>query len=551
MRLEDENDPELLRHGGAPLEAREPAARQKIVELTRELVTLKGGGAEQIKLRIAELEQQIAKRNRMLFGEKSERRAATNERARHRAAGAAETAAKRGTGQSRSLRCRWSMSCTNTTRRIKMCPSCGGNLEEWDRAIRAVRGGRRRRAALRREEAQAAEVSLSLRRVHRDGAGAFEALRWSPVFGRLSRSRWPSRNTWTSTPARASGAEDGAWKGSTSSRRRCGTRSSESRGCSRPATRRSCDTFSGRACWAPTRRGGRCSARKRHLDAMVRLGDHDARRGGLQHPGRSLGGDGPQSARRLQGHRGVRRLQRLQVARQENPALSLAHCWAHVRREYIAAEQSSPDEAKTVLGLIRGLYEVEALCPKGPEGDAMRRPCERSAQRRSSSELKAFAMTTPSCRRARSTRRSSTWRGCGAGSCDSSRIREFRWTTTQPKARAARGGGRAKEPLRVALEARDRGRSALLFVDREREALRDRSEGIPPHSDDGCIARRADSFAARGRGAGISPANYQSGGGSALIWWCDEGRGASCDNVCVRRTIAPRGREGGARADIT
>jgi hypothetical protein len=47
---------------------------RKLIELRSELVTLEGGRAEQVALRIAELEKQLTVRNGMLFGGKSEKR---------------------------------------------------------------------------------------------------------------------------------------------------------------------------------------------------------------------------------------------------------------------------------------------------------------------------------------------------------------------------------------------------------------------------------------------------------------------------------------------
>ncbi|MDI3292192.1 IS66 family transposase, partial [Polyangium sp. 15x6] len=73
---------------------------------------------------------------------------------------------------------------------------------------------------------------------------------------------------------------------------------------------------------------------------------------------------------------------------------ALAHCWSHVRREFIAAEASFPAETRGVLDLIRGLYAVESKCKPGPGGDA-----ERLAQRRAESKplverIRCFAETT-------------------------------------------------------------------------------------------------------------------------------------------------------------
>jgi len=49
------------------------------------------------------------------------------------------------------------------------------------------------------------------------------------------------------------------------------------------------------------------------------------------------------------------------------PAITLAHCWAHVRRKYVEAEPFYPRESREVLDLIEQLYAIERLVP--PAGD--------------------------------------------------------------------------------------------------------------------------------------------------------------------------------------
>ena len=56
------------------LEAQNRKLDAKNLELQTELLKLKGLGAEQLALRLAELEQQLATRNKMLFGPSSEKR---------------------------------------------------------------------------------------------------------------------------------------------------------------------------------------------------------------------------------------------------------------------------------------------------------------------------------------------------------------------------------------------------------------------------------------------------------------------------------------------
>lgn len=48
--------------------------------------------------------------------------------------------------------------------------------------------------------------------------------------------------------------------------------------------------------------------------------------------------------------------------RKRGGRLQLAHCWAHVRRKFIEAEQFAPEPCKQVLDLIGELYAVERDC---------------------------------------------------------------------------------------------------------------------------------------------------------------------------------------------
>jgi transposase len=51
----------------------------------------------------------------------------------------------------------------------------------------------------------------------------------------------------------------------------------------------------------------------------------------------------------------------------------LAHCWAHVRREFVEIEKTFPVLCGEIIELIGALYRVERECPKGPEGDEARK----------------------------------------------------------------------------------------------------------------------------------------------------------------------------------
>jgi transposase len=74
MRLAMEKDLETVRQAALLLEAENRKLLAKNLELQTELLKLKGLGAEQLALRLAELELQLAARNKMLFGPSSEKR---------------------------------------------------------------------------------------------------------------------------------------------------------------------------------------------------------------------------------------------------------------------------------------------------------------------------------------------------------------------------------------------------------------------------------------------------------------------------------------------
>jgi len=51
----------------------------------------------------------------------------------------------------------------------------------------------------------------------------------------------------------------------------------------------------------------------------------------------------------------------------------LAHCWSHVRRGFVEIESFFPAACREIVGLIGELYEVERRCPRGADGDGLRR----------------------------------------------------------------------------------------------------------------------------------------------------------------------------------
>src|SRR5438067_2617530 len=69
------------------------------------------------------------------------------------------------------------------------------------------------------------------------------------------------------------------------------------------------------------------------------------------------------------GYAAYRALAKHSPGERAGPTITLAHCWAHVRRQYVEAETSSPQAAE-VLRLLGELYAAEAAAQKTAAGAA-------------------------------------------------------------------------------------------------------------------------------------------------------------------------------------
>ena len=68
------------------------------------------------------------------------------------------------------------------------------------------------------------------------------------------------------------------------------------------------------------------------------------------------------------GYAAYRALAKHRPGERAGPTITLAHCWAHVRRQYMEAEPSSPAAAE-VLTLVGELYAAEAAAQASAAGD--------------------------------------------------------------------------------------------------------------------------------------------------------------------------------------
>jgi transposase len=69
------------------------------------------------------------------------------------------------------------------------------------------------------------------------------------------------------------------------------------------------------------------------------------------------------------GYAAYRALAKRGAGERAGPAITLAHCWAHVRRQYVEAEPSAPHVAE-ILALLGELYAAEATAQATAAGDA-------------------------------------------------------------------------------------------------------------------------------------------------------------------------------------
>ena len=368
LRLDVEKDLETVRQAALLLESENKKLVEKNLELTRELLKLKGLGAEQLELKIAELEQQLAVRNKMLFGKASEKRTKRSK------SGRKEPQPGHGPKPQLNLRQVEQVvelgAAADTT-----CPHCEKPVIEWvgqfedseevhviarefvrrtikrkkahcecHRTIVTAPAPPKLFAGARYSIAFAALVVVSkyvdhlplerqVKMMKRDGLDIDSQTLWDYVWAVaqllkpahqrlleyvLSKPVIGADETWWRLMGGGSKSEGGDgekwWLWSACADDAVCYRLEDSR--SAPAGRKL-------------------------------LADYD---GTVMCDGYSV---------------------YISLA-QSGAKFRLAHCWSHVRRKFLEVEPAFQKEANEVLDLIDGLFQIEALCPTGPPGDEMR-----------------------------------------------------------------------------------------------------------------------------------------------------------------------------------
>jgi transposase len=390
MRLAMEKDLETVRQAALLLEAENRKLVAKNLELQTELLKLKGLGVEQLALRLAELEQQLASRNKMLFGSSSEKR---NKRSKE---GQAESSQKgHGPKEQPELRIvEQPVELGDVSQTC--CPHCNGTVSEWvgqfeeSEEIDVISREFVRKTILRKKARCACNRTIVTAPV---SAKLFPGARYSIAFGahvvvskyvdHLPLERQvkmmkrdgldvESQTLWDYTWSMAQllkpaherllryvlgkpvvGADETWWRLMGAKPRR--------------------DGGDGAKWWvwcvgADDAVCYRLEDSRSAAAASRLLGEYT---GTVMCDGYSSYISLAKSSRKFQ----------------------LAHCWSHVRRKFFELESSFATEAKQVLDLIDELFRIESLCITGPPGDGMRAQLRAESSRPLVKQIEQWALS--------------------------------------------------------------------------------------------------------------------------------------------------------------
>lgn len=131
LNLGLEQNTERLRQAALLLEAENKRLVEKLVELTRKLHALAGMSEENLQFKLMQLEEQLAQRNRALFGKSSEKRPEAAGQAAANSSAAAKPPPK-GHGPREQVLLPVVEQLHALDEADKMCRSCGGTLTPWD-----------------------------------------------------------------------------------------------------------------------------------------------------------------------------------------------------------------------------------------------------------------------------------------------------------------------------------------------------------------------------------------------------------------------------------
>ena len=125
IRIETERDIEVLRQVARLLDREVQALQQRIQRLVSEIVRLRGGDASVLQLELEQIQELLARRERALFGDSSEKRPAS---AKDKPAGETEKPKRKGHGPTAQPNLALIEQLHELTKDKRGCPQCGGEL---------------------------------------------------------------------------------------------------------------------------------------------------------------------------------------------------------------------------------------------------------------------------------------------------------------------------------------------------------------------------------------------------------------------------------------
>lgn len=368
MKLDAIKDIDHLRQAAHILEQENKKLIQKVVELNRQLIELKGGNPQQLRLKIAELEQQLAVRNRRLFGDSSEKRPKEKK-------DNGDKAKQTGHGHREQPNLPTIEQVHDLDEADKVCPICGEQLEPWEgqfeqseeidvierrfiitkhkrkkyrcqcgQCIETAPGPTKLIAGGRYSLDFAISIAISKYQDHlplerqvkimkREGLIIDSQTLWDQLHA-LARVLSPAHDVLQHHVLNQEviGADETYW-------RLMGEKGKKKGGKGKRWH-----------VWAIVSSDAVCYRliNSRSADAAEQvLKDYD---GVILCDGYSA----------------------YVALKKRGKKFRVAHCWAHVRRKFEEIEEIYPEQCGKVLDLIGQLYDIERTCPAGPDGDELR-----------------------------------------------------------------------------------------------------------------------------------------------------------------------------------
>jgi transposase len=131
IKIETERDIEVLRQVARLLDREVQALHQRVQKLVSEIVHLRGGDASAMQLELEQLQELLARRERELFGDSSEKQKQTSP-PKDKPAGQSERPKRKGHGPSAQPNLALAEHLHELTQDKRGCPQCGGELVEMN-----------------------------------------------------------------------------------------------------------------------------------------------------------------------------------------------------------------------------------------------------------------------------------------------------------------------------------------------------------------------------------------------------------------------------------